>query len=319
MRAASVSLKARIALGTISLCRIWSVTRRDGTIKYFTDHDTNVIFDSNTYVATNSFNISNLRSTLAGGSTSADLTIVFSDSGISYDDAIRGFYDNAEMVLSIIDYQNPSYGTITMVDGFLGAISLGDKNVGSCEVIGRLQSALNRIGEFYTPECRASLGDSRCKINIALFSTTGVVTTVTNNRKFRVDFVTDPVNYLYSLGQIKWSSGNNNGTSLECLAQYAIDATIDELILAMHTAKDVQVGDTLTIYAGCDKRPVTCIGTFNNFVNYRGEPHVPNSDKIKDPPRIDVPTTPQDQPEPPAEPQTQTDHWGLLQQYGGYL
>ena len=44
----------------------------------------------------------------------------------------------------------------------------------------------------------------------------------------------------------------------------------------------VAVGDRLSIYAGCDKRLPTCIGTFNNVVNFRAEPYVPGQDEFLD-------------------------------------
>jgi uncharacterized phage protein (TIGR02218 family) len=42
----------------------------------------------------------------------------------------------------------------------------------------------------------------------------------------------------------------------------------------------VAVGDQFTISAGCDRSMGTCIGRFNNIVNFRGEPYVPGTDTI---------------------------------------
>jgi hypothetical protein len=35
------------------------------------------------------------------------------------------------------------------------------------------------------------------------------------------------------------------------------------------------VGDTFTIYYGCDHTPGTCQSKFNNLANFRGFPYVP--------------------------------------------
>ncbi|XVN43247.1 MAG: phage BR0599 family protein [Candidatus Rickettsia vulgarisii] len=35
------------------------------------------------------------------------------------------------------------------------------------------------------------------------------------------------------------------------------------------------------ITAGCDKKFITCCNKFNNAVNFRGEPLIPNDDFIK--------------------------------------
>ena len=44
--------------------------------------------------------------------------------------------------------------------------------------------------------------------------------------------------------------------------------------------RPVQVGDTLSIYPGCDKRVGHCRDKFNNIVNMRAEPYVPGTDFI---------------------------------------
>jgi uncharacterized phage protein (TIGR02218 family) len=42
----------------------------------------------------------------------------------------------------------------------------------------------------------------------------------------------------------------------------------------------IAVGDSYSAVAGCDKTLASCIGTFNNAVNFRGEPHVPGTDAM---------------------------------------
>lgn len=324
MLSISAGLQTRINLGSLTLCRLWSVAKRDGVTLYFTDLDAPVTFGGHTYLPTSSFKITNLTSTLAGGSQSADMVIIFGTNAateITYDDAIRGYLDNAHVIVSFIDYKSVADGVGVLLDGYTGAFEIGDKNTGSCEIVGRLQRALNKFGEFYTPECRASLGDSRCKVNLAGFTTTGVVTTITNNRKFRVDLADNQVNFYYSLGTLTWTSGLNNGQKVEVLSQYAIDATIDELIMALSFPRNVTIGDTFSLIAGCDKRPVTCRVKFNNIVNMRAEPFVPNADKLREPPRVELPVTPSGTPSEPSNPDDQPagDPWGILQSHGGYL
>jgi len=41
----------------------------------------------------------------------------------------------------------------------------------------------------------------------------------------------------------------------------------------------LQVGDTYSVYAGCDKLFSTCKTKFSNGVNFRGEPHIPGIDE----------------------------------------
>jgi uncharacterized phage protein (TIGR02218 family) len=51
-----------------------------------------------------------------------------------------------------------------------------------------------------------------------------------------------------------------------------------ELFLSM--LLEVQVGDVLAVYAGCDKKLATCRDKFSNVTNFRGEPYVPGQDEF---------------------------------------
>ena len=39
-------------------------------------------------------------------------------------------------------------------------------------------------------------------------------------------------------------------------------------------------GDRVRLTAGCDKRPATCRLKFQNFLNFRGFPHIPGQDAV---------------------------------------
>jgi len=38
--------------------------------------------------------------------------------------------------------------------------------------------------------------------------------------------------------------------------------------------------DTFKVFAGCDRRAITCRAKFNNLTNFRGEPYVPGNDYL---------------------------------------
>jgi uncharacterized phage protein (TIGR02218 family) len=42
---------------------------------------------------------------------------------------------------------------------------------------------------------------------------------------------------------------------------------------------DFAVGNTVLVYAGCDRRFATCKSRFDNRVNFRGFPNIPGMDK----------------------------------------
>jgi hypothetical protein len=79
----------------------------------------------------------------------------------------------------------------------------------------------------------------------------------------------------FDFGLITFTSGNNNGLSGEVLSYVPGQWTLE--IPFPYT---IQVGDTYTMLAGCDKSLGTCKDKFSNVVNMRAEPYLPGVDKI---------------------------------------
>lgn len=74
----------------------------------------------------------------------------------------------------------------------------------------------------------------------------------------------------YEMGEIKMTSGNNDGQ------RRMIRATDDDMMyLAWGLPYDILNGDTFEIYPGCDLRPETCNNRFGNKVNFSGFPYIP--------------------------------------------
>lgn len=79
----------------------------------------------------------------------------------------------------------------------------------------------------------------------------------------------------FDFGVVTWTSGLNVGLSME-VKNYA--PTLITLALPMPFA--IQVGDTYSMHAGCDKQLATCRDRFNNVIRFRGEPYLPGVDKV---------------------------------------
>lgn len=287
MRSMSSGFRTAIQLGTTDIARTWTITRRDGTIFRFTDHSDNLIIGGNTYYATDSFELSSINHTIYKGAQSITIKAIFGTNPathISFNDVRLGMFDSAGFSVDYVIWSNTSLGQANFMRGELGVWNV-DVLAGfaTVEANGVLDRAIQSTGEVFGPECRADLGDSRCGVNLASFSTTGTVVSITNNRKFVATFSVNPANFEYSFGKLTWTSGNNNGARCEVIYQVAAGAD-DTVVLAFSTAGAIQVGDTFSISKGCDKMPSTCTTVFNNMINYRGEPFVPGPKAISDRP-----------------------------------
>jgi uncharacterized phage protein (TIGR02218 family) len=282
MRTINGSLQTKLTSGTTTLCHITRITRKDGVIKRFTDHNTDVVVGGFTYESNDSVLISAITTATNNGMQSTNCDVIFSTSGIADIDVVRGVYDNATVTFAIVDYTDTALGEIVLMTGIITVFDVTDKGRGSFEIRGLLTRGDARVGEYYSAECRADLGDTRCKVNLATYQTTGVVHLVERATSLQVDFVGNPGNGFYAFGVLTFTSGNNTGISLEVMSQVAIDATYDRIILPLAFPYTPEVGDAFVLTAGCNHQKDTCKTKFNNLVNFRGEPFVPGQDILND-------------------------------------
>jgi uncharacterized phage protein (TIGR02218 family) len=74
---------------------------------------------------------------------------------------------------------------------------------------------------------------------------------------------------------VTFTSGANTGLHMEIR-----DFSAGRFGLFLPMPYPISVGDSYTAVAGCDKSFQNCVTKFNNALNFRGEPHVPGTDKL---------------------------------------
>lgn len=276
MKAISAGLKTALAQGSTTLARIYTIVRKDGTTLRFTDHDTDLVFEGNTYVAFTGADISSIATSASRQATSTQVRVVFTSGYIEELDCIRGRYDGAEMTVSFVDWSDLTLGDGVLIQGVLGSFQNTHKGYGDFELFNKFAQLRRPIGLVYSPECRADLGDSRCTVDLATLNQTITVSTVASRSFFTGTIPVSKAASFYAQGVLTWTSGGNNGFSVEVLSDPSGTTTRTiRLVLPMPAA--IQAGDTATLYAGCDKRITTCKNKFANAINFQGEPAVPGA------------------------------------------
>jgi uncharacterized phage protein (TIGR02218 family) len=81
----------------------------------------------------------------------------------------------------------------------------------------------------------------------------------------------------WAMGFVKWLTGDNAGTTSMVQSN---DPTPTSAYLMSPPGLPIQAGDTGRIYPGCDKLRTTCIAKFNNILNMRAEPDVPDGSEV---------------------------------------
>jgi uncharacterized phage protein (TIGR02218 family) len=197
---------------------------------------------------------------------------VLDSEAISEEDIRAGLYDFAEIEFFLVNYANLAQGKVPLRTGWIGEVTLSDGKF-VAEVRGLTQKLNQKIGEVYSPLCRANFCDAKCKLNVATYTFSSSVLAVTSLMEFKQTAVSKPAGY-FNYGRVKFTSGANSGLEME-VKEYAADGTI-KLVLPM--PYEIVAGDNFQAITGCDKSFKSCVDKFSNAVNFRGEPHVPGSD-----------------------------------------
>jgi uncharacterized phage protein (TIGR02218 family) len=166
MKSVSAALAAHLAGPVTTLATCWRITRRDGREFFFTDHDRDLVFEGEVYKASSGYSRTAIANDASLGVDNLDVEGVFDNEAITEQELRAGLFDQAEVRIFLVNWADPSMGALRMRRGWFGEVVLTEQGVFRTELRGLAQALSQRIGELYSPECRADLGDHRCKVPI---------------------------------------------------------------------------------------------------------------------------------------------------------
>lgn len=275
MKSLPSGLQAHLDSGATTLSWCWKVTRSDGAVFGFTDHDLSLTFAGTTYEPESGFVPSEIRSAQDFSVDAQDVEGALSSDRITETDILDGRWDNAKVEVWRVNWAAVDQ-RVLMRRG-----NLGDIRRGRASFVAEVRSLshwLNQtVGRTYQFSCDADLGDSRCGVNLAspLWSATGTVATLSGSRGFTSAALGSFAADTFTLGVVNWTSGANAGRKAE-IASFASGA----ITLFEAPVRPIAVGDAFTATAGCDKQFATCTAKFGNGVNFRGFPHMPGEEAV---------------------------------------
>lgn len=248
------------------------IVRTDNVVLGLTELDRDITFDSQLYEASISYIPTTLDGTANLSVNNAETKGFLSITGISRDDLVAGLYDHAQLFFFIIDYET-NLKVRDLGTGWLGEVQVSDDSY-SAEYRSLAQKMQQTIGKNYAAECDATLGDARCGVNLASFTVTGTLTGVTSNSVF-TDSGRGEADDHFNYGLLTFTSGLNNGLEIEVK-----DFGSGQFTTVLPLPYSVEVGDTYSVYAGCDKQKQTCIDKFDIVINFRGFDFIPGQDQL---------------------------------------
>jgi uncharacterized phage protein (TIGR02218 family) len=281
MKSASAGLVTHITSESPTLATLWRVVRRDGVVFRFTDHNQNITYGGETYLAA----IGYQRSAVSSGADLAvdetELVGLIDAGSILESDLRAGLWDGAAVRIFLVNWADLTQGELKLRRGTLGEVIVDDRGAFRAELRGLAQPLQQPVGAIYQAECRADLGDSRCLIDLTFgagWTQQAAITSVTDSVTYGMAAgLAGFADGWFDGGVVIWQSGANAGVAREVIAWTQAGRVLSLLAPPPFAPA---VSDVLNLQPGCDKRWATCRDKFSNRFNFRGEPLVPGANAI---------------------------------------
>jgi uncharacterized phage protein (TIGR02218 family) len=259
------------ALTSLAFC--WRLERRDGVCLGFTGHDRTLTIDGLGYRSTPGMLPSAISLSDGFDPDSLEVEGALSSDAITARDLAAGRWDGAAVTMFMIDWRLPEGEQVALARGELGDIAARG-NAFTAELRGPTAVLDGPVVEQTSPECRAALGDRRCRVDMAGRVKMTRVVAVTDEATIEVSDAESGAN-AFAYGTLRWIGGANSG--LESAILRSEGATI---YLREPAPFEPAIGDLVEISEGCDRLFATCRARFGNAENFRGEPHLPGIDLL---------------------------------------
>lgn len=269
-------LLAHLATGSTTVCRAWAVTRGDGVVLGFTDHDRDLAFEGVAFRADTGMSAQALQQTTGLAVDNAEAVGALSDAAVTEADLLAGRYDGAEVRAWLVNWARVEE-RVLQFRGHLGEI-VRSGGAFRAELRG-LTEALNQPrGRSYQRSCAAILGDADCGFDLARpgFAMERAVEVLEGARVLRWSEVSGYPDRWFEKGRLTVVSGTARG-AVGLVKNDRAEAA-GRMVALWQEVAALAPGDVVRLEPGCDRRAETCRGKFGNFLNFRGFPHVPGED-----------------------------------------
>ena len=279
-----MSLQDHLETGVTTVARAWAITRRDGRVLGFTDHDRDLAFEGIVFRASGGMTARALQQVTGLGVDNTEATGALQHDSLTEADIQAGRYDGADLRIWWVNWADVtqrrlrfrgSLGQLTRSGGAFRAELLG-----LSEPLGRPQ------GRVYQAACGAILGDGQCRVDLSDPSLSVEVAPlrVLDGDRLLVPALEEFAPAWFLKGRLEVLEGLGAGL-VGLIKGDRRRSDGREIVLWERLAIPPEAGMAVRLSAGCDKRPETCRTKFGNFLNFRGFPHIPGEDWLMAVPR----------------------------------
>lgn len=279
MKQLDPNLQAHLESRATKMCYCWKLTRTDGVVQGFTDHDNPLTFGSVTYIAYAGFTATQVAQSLGLAVDNLEVEGALSDATINEDYLARGVYDGAVIELYWVNWSDVTQRHLVN-RGTIGEVKRNGLAF-SAELRGLANALQQKTGRKYQRYCDAVVGDSRCKVNLSdpAYLGSGTVASVASSRVFTVSGLGAFADDWFTAGVLTFTTGANDNQRME-VKQHNSAFGVVTIELWQPMPFDVSTGEAFTITAGCKQDAETCHEKFANITNFRGFNLIPGQDLL---------------------------------------
>jgi uncharacterized phage protein (TIGR02218 family) len=256
------------ALTSLAFC--WRLERADGAGIGLTSSDRDLPSGAIVYRSAPGVTPAAVSASLGLEPDSGEVAGALNAEALTESDLALGRWNGARVTLFAADWSDPDSGTIPLMAGGLGEVSIEGDGF-SAELEGAAARLSKAPCPSTSPECRASFGDKQCRVDLAGRTVRAKVTSVTDNL-LQLDQIVDE---RFLFGRLRYLGGENCG-----IASLILAVSGNQVSLRDRPRGTVEPGTAVQLREGCDKRFATCVSRFQNGANFRGEPHLPGTDLL---------------------------------------
>jgi uncharacterized phage protein (TIGR02218 family) len=265
-----------------TLCHLWRITRNDGVVLNFTDHDEDLTLTGDyagTYAASSGFAAGSLETKTGMAASSLEIAGGVSSAYITDADILANKYDNAFVQLMLCDWLDTTK-TIILMSGNIGDIKK-DGIAYTVEILSLAQRLNNMVGRVYARTCDAKFCDSRCGLNAAAYTEVGSISAIISDHKIActTSAITGKVTDWFTRGMLTFTSGFYAGEMFD-IKQHDLSGGIAYFTFWNKLVSIPTVGSTFSVLAGCKQTLLVCKNKFNNVINFQGFPSIPGNNVL---------------------------------------
>ncbi len=243
-----------------------------------------------------------LHLTNASKSTIAEGVTYFPNSGLEIEEIYFDDCGENHILISGIYEKNGIEIDIDLIDAKFSVNLLSGNNLhnlviyscseftrGDLDFLIRLESQMHKYNKqaalIFSKTCRAHLGDNKCKVNLEELAEYHEIEKIEGRKIYLKE-----IQYKNGFGLRK--SGYFSGGKLifildqeyapiQAELYFIISHQANQIMLGKNAAPGIQSAYIAKILPGCDKKFITCCKKFDNALNFRGEPFVPEFNKLE--------------------------------------